>query len=311
MKTIIFISLISLVLASCEKIIEANLPESNRRIVINSVFNEDSLFKVNISKSLHVLDNKDIIFLSNATVLLYENSIFIDSLKYSEGGNYFAQTFQPTIGKEYSIEVTSPDLEKASSSSFIPGEVQILSIDTLSVQRNSEDKVKCKIKFVDPSGSNYYILIIYRYYQYSMLDYGGDTLGQDSSIYAIYIDSDDPVIDTRDELNGEIIFSDEMINDKEYELSVFLPYWDLGNYDMSSDSDSVLIYFQLKSISLDLYYYYKSLALNRQTKNNPFAEPVQVYSNIKNGFGIFSGYSQYTFKMQFVGYISNGGYYEE
>ena len=28
-------------------------------------------------------------------------------------------------------------------------------------------------------------------------------------------------------------------------------------------------------------------------KGNPFVEPVQVYENITNGYGIFAGYSSY------------------
>jgi len=50
----------------------------------------------------------------------------------------------------------------------------------------------------------------------------------------------------------------------------------------------------LSSVSEDYYKYNVTLAKYEQTQGDPFAQPVQVYSNIENGFGIFGGYSSFS-----------------
>ena len=50
------------------------------------------------------------------------------------------------------------------------------------------------------------------------------------------------------------------------------------------------LYFELKSISKDLYFYLLSKKRNSRSKN-PFTEPVLVYNNIENGFGVLGSSS--------------------
>lgn len=49
---------------------------------------------------------------------------------------------------------------------------------------------------------------------------------------------------------------------------------------------------ELWNTSKELYDYQISLQKFNQTANNPFAEPTPVYSNIKNGLGIFASYNR-------------------
>jgi len=54
---------------------------------------------------------------------------------------------------------------------------------------------------------------------------------------------------------------------------------------------SKLLKLQLWHVSKELYDFQTSLRKFNQASNNPFAEPVPVYSNIKNGLGIFASYN--------------------
>lgn len=47
---------------------------------------------------------------------------------------------------------------------------------------------------------------------------------------------------------------------------------------------------QINKVSPAYYNYKETLAPQSSINNNPFAEPVSVYSNIRNGYGIFAGY---------------------
>ena len=47
------------------------------------------------------------------------------------------------------------------------------------------------------------------------------------------------------------------------------------------------LYWTLKNHSEDYYMYKKTFNVYQSVRGNPFAEPVQVFSNIENGYGIF------------------------
>ena len=49
--------------------------------------------------------------------------------------------------------------------------------------------------------------------------------------------------------------------------------------------------FTITTISEEMGNYYKSNNLYYESEYNPFSEPVNVYSNIHNGYGLFSSFS--------------------
>ena len=56
----------------------------------------------------------------------------------------------------------------------------------------------------------------------------------------------------------------------------------------------------LSSVSADRYLFEQSYSIYQNAQNNPFAEPVILHNNIKNGFGIFTTAAEttYTFKLK-------------
>jgi len=51
----------------------------------------------------------------------------------------------------------------------------------------------------------------------------------------------------------------------------------------------------LRTVSEDFYKYKITGSVHDNSSDNPFAQPVNVYKNIDNGFGIFAGYSESNF----------------
>ena len=47
--------------------------------------------------------------------------------------------------------------------------------------------------------------------------------------------------------------------------------------------------FELKHVSKEYFQYYTTMEKQVENEGNPFGEPVIIYSNIENGFGIFAG----------------------
>jgi hypothetical protein len=54
----------------------------------------------------------------------------------------------------------------------------------------------------------------------------------------------------------------------------------------------VFLLTELRSISKEYYDYQTSLNEYWNADGNPFAQPVQVFTNIENGFGIFAGFGK-------------------
>ena len=68
-----------------------------------------------------------------------------------------------------------------------------------------------------------------------------------------------------------------------------MPKWKSLKCWSSNSYKTLSITLHLQNISKSYYYYRTSLELYKDASRNPFAQPVQVFSNINNGFGIFAG----------------------
>jgi hypothetical protein len=81
------------------------------------------------------------------------------------------------------------------------------------------------------------------------------------------------------------LFTDELSNGSSYELefSVFQPY-----------ADSVSVDFIL--FSEDYYNYLISMIAYHEAERDPFSKPVNLYSNVSNGFGFFGAYQKFRFQ---------------
>lgn len=281
---LLFISLWLFLIYSCEKIIDIDIPERERKIVLNSLITPDSLIKIHLSESESILKagfSMDII--ENATVQLYENNSFAALLLYTGEGCYVSSDFYPREESQYRVEVSVPGKDPVSSSVLIPDTVKIISIDTNIISSNKEwAELQVRLKFVDPKEiDNYYIV--------KAKTFGRDPINPALSGFGpmnVYLESESPIISKYGKPEGGLVFSDKLIDGSTYELS-----FDLYFYPYGSDSLSTFIHFYLQSISESYYYYVVSKAMQEELTDNPFAEPVQVYNNIEGGLGIFGAYS--------------------
>lgn len=291
--------------SSCETIVEIELPEKPPSLVVNCFFNPDSVWKVNVSKSQHIFDNAGIQKINNAKISLYEGSALIDNPTLVSDGNYVSsKNLKPETGKNYKITVSADGFKNIESSDFAPVSTQILKVDTGTVFRQNQKYFEMKIKFKDnPSVKNYYnIQIFAEQYRISF-----DSLGQpikdtaNSEIIPYSFESNDIIFGEHQNWFGNegAIFTDEIFASKgEYQLSIFANIY-IYQYDFSSGHSSVTksesnvskFYIHLKSVSESYYKYVASYQNWRQSNGDPFSQPVQVYNNISNGYGIFAGYS--------------------
>lgn len=246
---------------------------------------------------INILADKDCI--SNADVFLYEDNIFQEKLIYKEipqlnfeKGWYYSQYFIPTEKHHYNLKIYVPDYDTVYAETYIPEAIPIDSIqingealkDTIIFDRNlaSSDldgnlDFSVNIFFKDkPGTTNYY-------------DFWSNN----------YFRSYDPAIEPR--YNNEYyenftltalkiaFFSDKIFDGHTYALNT---KFKIDDYKFDYIPE-IPIKFGLNSLSYDAYAFYKSSYLYLKSLHNPFTEPVIIYSNVKNGTGVFAGLSPY------------------
>ena len=280
--------LLAVLLFACEKTIKIEIPDNGRRLVVNSFFGQDSVMKINLTKSKYILDgSSDYSPVLNAKITLYEEGVRIEELTDLLDGNYIGH-YKLKNDVDYKVEVTAEGFPLASAENSIPGKTEILNIDayeTMDMYGWPEYNFKLTFKD-DVNAENYYFIqVMERRYVTYTLDDGSDTTFIEDN--RLYLQSDDPIAFSDDwYLEEGVIFNDEVINGKEYTI------WFKGNSYYYDNNESRSVYYIIfKTVSKEFYRYYISLAKHMNAQGEIFMEPVQVYTNIENGFGIFAGYS--------------------
>ncbi len=284
-------ALLLLVFNACEKVLEIDIPFKERKLVINSILNPDSIVSVHVSKSMHILDKKNMAAIDDAGVKLYEDGVFVNIIPPKFNGFYELDDFKPSPGKTYRIEVSAGAHDPVKAEDVIPWSVDIKSIDTNRVKGEyNQGYLRCFMKFNDPAGvSNYYMVRGRALMHFQDWDPQTDSIIQNYYMDDLWISSQDPVIEEEGGLAfAGLIFSDNYFEGKTYNFSFSFPVYHL--YGAKPD-DNFEVYLYLYSLSADYYRYLKSYELQAYAREDPFAEPVTVYNNIENGFGIFAGFS--------------------
>lgn len=297
----------------CEKTIEIDLEDAKIRLVVNAEINPDSIIKVNITRSRHILDNAAIPSVADADVKLFEDDVLIGTMTYESYGNYTIN-YKPKTEKIYKITVSHSTLESVYCTTLIPPKVKFISIDTTrSYNEYGSERINFSVKFNDPaSEKNYYMIGMRNKYKYEMWDpeliiYDTLYVGPDTTIVHIesggyrpaemteklWFGSDDMIVDAFVYQRNCAVFCDELINGKQYSIKLNA---DQFNYY----SDTNLIYIDFYSISPEYYKYMVSFNKHQDASGDPFSEPVMVYSNIVDGIGIFASSNVYTDSIKII-----------
>ena len=293
MKKIYLVLIIALTYISCEKVIPFEGDVTIPKLVINSIFQSDSTFKAHVSSSRSVLDTDSFQNITDAVVNIKDgNGNIIETLNHQENGFYVGQTF-PQENQTYALQVTHPNYVNITSMDSLPLPIVINSVDTSTiVDPINGDRLQITMNFEDPESSqNFYLIETYSINEYLVMK-NSDTSEYELDTAKQYMVLTDEVFQ-----NGgspwreQGLFNDLLFNGQNKALELEIPYENLsGNeagYNWSYKTLGVRVY--LHNISRSYYYFRTSLELYQSASGNPFAQPVQVYSNIENGFGVFAG----------------------
>ena len=276
-------------LFSCEKIIPLENESSSNKIVVNSLFSTDSLWKIHLSYSKSVIGSTDYKYVENALIKIIDsNGKQITNFQYLNDGFYESNSF-PKTNEKYFLKINNNN-DSVSSFDKVPQHVSATNIDTSSFVKNGQNRIKISLKFTDPKNENNYYKVAVKTKKTKI-----DLLGQDNIIDTSIIENwiklfqESEVLERTSE-NSELIFNDLTFNGENFNVEFSIKNL-IKKFDQDESVFLNLIDVYFYTISESVYNYHKSIKIYNDIEGIPLIQPVQVFSNIDNGYGIFAGAS--------------------
>lgn len=226
MKKLIYIIIAStLALAACEKTLDFPFEYKKPKLVLNCVLSNTSEIDFTVSRSMHILDTKEIVKISDADVIIFEDGNPLQVVPVSDGeGNYHA-AYIPKAGHTYKFQVSKDGFETIESEVTMPNPTTINSIS--GKQKSNDDgyyygdEFDVSLNFSDiPDNENYYM---------------------------IYVTSDLPE-DMKEYFDENYMYSVEDLFDKNYKLNL-----ECNDISVSSGYGGTLLYMADEVISGENY----------------------------------------------------------
>jgi Domain of unknown function (DUF4249) len=303
----LLVATITVVLTGCIRKLDVQLPEGTAQLVVNTHLTNDEILPFNpvtgafpvfpnvqLSKSADPLDPQSAAITDeNALVQISENGNIVatgiySSTMYSSVTRYNFETFKPQPNKNYTLRIKTAGFDEvlvnATTPSVMPDFKAVHTVDSSSTGQNNgpggrrnTDRITITFKD-DPNTTDFYEVKSYT------ANLQGNEMGlMDTVLRENQLSSNSPSVETNF-FTTSALLTDNSFNGQNFSFYVN----DEGYY--FDNNPVVARYVRVYKITKERYLYLKSVVKQAQGGNgsNPFAEPSFIYSNMPNGFGIFS-----------------------
>jgi hypothetical protein len=325
-------------LASCTKTLDFNDTAFANQVIVNSIIWPDETFAVYLTQSSSILKDDPNNPPMKGSMDLYEDGTMVRQFPLLTG-KFSATDIKPRGGKKYLIVITSNG-QQINAETTIPNQAEVMGIDTATNKNaNGSRTTNYSIKLKDSPGEDYYRIVVMnetlvqrkdpegvekmKYYlnKSQNLIYSVDTVFK--TVYKNF----DGAIHTQGPVNDYFIFPDTYFQGEIYTIQINSTTSFNGITDFNGYGEPVNPLLRIKNkriyernvvhvqrLSKELYTYLKYLKLYNNFYDVPFSEPITVYSNIKNGAGIFAGFNddaRFTFEKSYIPYLMDTIHVEE
>lgn len=229
-----------------------------------------------MSESKSISATGDFLYLEDATIKLFENEMLLGSMQDMGKGIYFFN-YHPKPGRNYRVEIDRTGFPVSVASTTVPFYTSVeYSKQLVDLE---EKRYKIAIAIRDSINSNYYW-----YSHFSINKETGQKLS--GSTYSMKtsgcIDSFNKVVEPEAEYGYWYVYLIRITdaNNNGEVLKLEADYWLNKKYEA---------YKQILTVDEHYDKYLKTSIQMRMLENQVIAlnEPVQIYSNVENGYGIF------------------------
>lgn len=291
----ILIMFFFLLFASCEKTIEITDPSFDPMLVIVSNIAphytntpNDNRIRVEISESQEPADNKDFSYPNDVRVYLTKRNVEDrEELKKANSVNYFSSQKDIAVPDEnYTIQVVAQGYDTITAETYIPKassvhDYQILDfVKNPSIKNDEKINISYNVEFTLDHQENveYYHIAFFNEY------FDDDPATLDSDLWWVLVpEYEDDALYTPHFEYGILLKKDDFADDHVFSFKI--------NDFIFSHEKVKNHWIEVRSVTEEYYLYHESLSRQKLVRQDPFAEPVIIFNNIKNGLGNFSGYN--------------------
>ncbi len=307
------------VLSACETPLELSPPGGYTSVlVINSFFTPDSVWSVRVSRSVAIDEPVSVreLFVEDATVTVTGEAGYSETLRHAGDGTYRSQGgSRPTEGATYALDASSSGLGSVSAVSHSPElKTEFVSIAPASTDLADDPRQRVRFKVTDLPGKSYFRLELHQVTHFcrhsdgypvvdpeGVPDYKMLTFeSPDPSFYddASVLDEPPSALDQSGFPFATAYFSDRLFEDTTREFEIF--------FEPTTFEAEIELRFMLVVLGMSEEQVRHDRTLIIQDKylfaGDPiFARPIDVYSNVEGGLGIFAGYTNNTYRVDLAG----------
>ncbi|MCR5887205.1 DUF4249 domain-containing protein [Hymenobacter sp. J193] len=314
-------------LAGCEMAVDVPMPEHTPRLALNYVLSNqvpDSLYwqthphrLLTVSVSQNIFTAKPVRQPANATVeLLDANGQVVD--RFRGRYRYYNPVSQDSIdayyvpqygfagypGHRYTLRASMPGMETAESSLTLPAPATVSAgsfVRRAPGPGQGEHSVmgRLSVSVPDPAASADYYVATAR-----VLDTNGRLWGVLSNDYENDPEDDSGISIERFQLSESYntqpeVYADLNVNGRTISLTQNVRAWSSGGYVPGQPQyrQPAFVEVTISTLTREAYDFYQSAQRYQDSNGNPFAEPAPLASNVRNGYGLFGGATDVTYRI--------------
>ncbi len=314
-NTIFSLTISAILLSSCngdffDQTVTIDPPAYEKKMAAHLVgSNNGEDLQIMLSRNFGVFENpkEEDYFVKNANIEIFEEGqkkLAINSGLVGQNDRFTVvhelngeQFFQ--AGKNYELRVSHPEYPSISGKQLMPLPVKVDSVN-YTIRRSGQFgdiTLSVNVYLKDPAGvKNYYEVVaaVDATQLIPVFDNMNNFIRYDTitGSYELYdIESDDPnVVETRS--NG-LAVSDDVFDGNNYKFVY------KGNPSFySSNNPEYKLTIWVRAITQEYYQFAVTSKRSEDSDDNPFAEPVRIFSNMENGIGAFTLCHEQVFKIE-------------
>ncbi|MEO9475157.1 MAG: DUF4249 domain-containing protein [Cyclobacteriaceae bacterium] len=286
---------------------EIPVPDFPPSLVVNCFFTTDSTLSIDLSRNDYFVGlQENLKAISDAKVVLYDGEVEVAIMEEDTTAGLYHSNFKPLSGHKYSLKVEKEGFETVYSRSVIPENNFSFSMGEPEPFQGEYQKEYKLTYMLHDTGIERVFYELQMYYYRDLYNRYRDW--ENDTTYWEYVGKRKSFVaftEEGSELTGshanQYFFTDELFDEGlKKETIRFSSYSFSSEGSDSPSSDTITVYMEVRRLTEELYNYKRSLKDQLNGSGQLFAEPVQVFNNIENGYGIFAGYNKEVFTFEIV-----------
>jgi hypothetical protein len=300
----------TIILTACVNELDFEGQARDPKLNIYSVFGPDAngiAIPIGASESVFLWGDEQPEAVNDATFTIRRNGVEVPvetTIDTESGKRLYNFSSSLAAGDRLELEGQSPKLGRVTASDVVPAPAVIKDLKAEPYFYVGLEGVRTLTTIVDPAGEkNYYTVVMWVISHWiDKSDPANPSKVDTEELCIIYPDNEILFQNLDDTPYGlhtrSLYFSDELIDGREYTLDLFTYFGSYGGYyygqEVENPDTELLgrsVRMEIITMSPALFQYKRSVELARFGHNNFLSQPVQVYSNVVGGYGIFGAYN--------------------